>query len=240
MHSSDSLSRAKAWIQSHARGAALAIVPLAAVVTAHAAPILNLPTAHYTCSYTFNPSGSGTCSGGANAITGSPGQIGGTALFLSGDLNLGSSGGSITMMVGGPVAGGIASGTVIPVSWDFDLNAQQSDPPWTLTYTLADTSTSTTLGTDTFSGNNSGEVTGSGSFTTTEASSAGNTLSLRIVLTESGDAEGGANVLVSIPEGTSIDVNPIGNSSVPEPASFGLLGSGLAWLGYRLRKRRNG
>jgi hypothetical protein len=95
------------------------------------------------------------------------------------------------------------------------------------------------LGTGTFSGNNSGTVTGSGSFTTTAGSSAGNSLSLRINFTESGDAEGGVNVIVSIPEGTSIDVLPFNTSGVPEPSTLGLLGAGLAWLGYRFRNRRN-
>jgi hypothetical protein len=239
MQSIDSVSRAKAFIRSHARSAALAIVPLASVVSAHASPIVkNLPTGNYSCSYTVNPSGGGTCSGGATQIPGSLSQVGGTALFLSGELDLGSSGGSIVMSVSGPVAAAIASGTSIPVSWDFDLDAI-TDPPWSLTYSLGDITTSTMLGTATFSGNNSGEVTNNGFLTTTAASAVGNVLSLRITLSEQGDPEGGVDVGVSIPGGTSNDANPFSTNAVPEPSTLGLFGAGFAWLAYRWRKRSN-
>ena len=239
MQSIDSVSRAKAFIRSHARSAALAIVPLAAVVTAHAGPVVNLPTGHYNCSFSIVGGSGGACSGSATTNVGAPGQIGGTSFFLaSGGLNLGSSGGSIIMTVSGPVGAAIPSGTVIPVSWVFDMN-QQTDPPWSITYSLGDTSTPSVLGTHTFSGNNSGEVTGNGSFVTTAASLADDTISLRINFTESGDPEGGVNVIVSIPEGTSIDILPINTSGVPEPSTLGLLGAGLGWLGYRWRNRRD-
>jgi hypothetical protein len=241
MQTIDSVSRAKAFIRSHARTAALVIVPLASAVSAHAIPVVNLPTGNYSCSYTITGGTGGTCSGGATTNPGSPGQIGGTSFFLSGDLNLGSSGGSIIMNVRGPVAAAIPVGTVIPVSWDFGMNPQQQqfDPPWSLTYSLGDTTTAAMLATGMFSGNSSGEITGNGSLTTTAASSSGNTLALRINFTESGDAEGGVNVIVSIPEALSIDVNPFSTNAVPEPSTLGLFGAGLAWLGYRLRKRRN-
>ena len=56
------------------------------------------------------------------------------------------------------------------------------------------------------------------------------------LLTLSGVPE---NVIVdvTVPEGLSVDLGPVGTGT-PEPASLGLMGSGLAWLGYLWRKRR--
>jgi hypothetical protein len=238
MQNIDYVARAKALIRSHARSAVLVIAPLAAAVSAHAGPVL--PTGNYTCSYTVNGTsgGGGSCSGGAYTLAGSASQIGGTRFYLTGELDLGSDGGSILMTVSGTLGAGIASGTPIPVAWDFDLDAI-TDPAWTLTYTLGDITTSTVLATGTFSGNNSGTVTNTGTLTTTAASSSGDDIGLRVLLSEAGDPEGGVDVGVEIPHNGSLDIGPIGASSVPEPASFGLLGSGLAWLGYLWRKRRN-
>jgi hypothetical protein len=238
MQSIDYVARAKALIRSHARSAALVIAPLAAAVSAHAGSI-NLPTGNYTCSYTVDGAsgGGGNCSGGAYTLAGSGSQIGGTRFYLSGGLDLGSSGGSILMTASGTVGQALASGTVIPVAWDFELTAL-TDPPWTLTYTLGDITTSTILATGEFSGNNSGTVTNTGMLTTTAASSSGDNIGLKVLLTEAGDPEGGVDVQVEIPHNGSLDFNPIGNSSVPEPSTLGLLGSGLAGLGYLWRKRR--
>jgi hypothetical protein len=235
------------------RTGALVIVPLAAAASAHAGLITSLPTSNFTISCSGTSTGapgessdvaapiqSGGCSGGADPIAGSAGQIGGVSLWLSnGGVDLGSGTGSITMSVRGP-GPAIPLGTVIPLSWGFDMETaevgSQTDPVWTLAYTLADMTTNTQLAFGSFGGNNSGPVFGSGSLTTTAASSYGDTLALKVQFTELGDPKAGFDVIVQIPEFKSFDVDPL--MGVPEPSSIGLLGAGLAWLSWQWRKCR--
>jgi hypothetical protein len=213
------------------------IVPLI-VAGAAQAVTLALPSGNYTCSYTMNAiSGTGSaCRGGATTLT-NPGVLNGVGFWLAvGGLDLGSQGGSIIMdTIGREPA--LSAGTAIPVSWVFDFSLADGggpgDPAWQLNYTLDDVTSDTILAHESFSGVDFGLVTGNGLITTTASSNAGDILDVRVRLVELGDPEDGYDLQVRIPEYQTIDVG-----NVPEPATFGLAGAGLAWLGWQARKRR--
>jgi hypothetical protein len=147
----------------------------------------------------------------------------------------------------GAVALAIPSGTSISYSYDIIAQTQSFDPTWSLTLAIADEGATsgpatligaTTTITGTY-GSTEQEFTGSGSFSTFAASKAGDILEVYYNLQFSGAA--GVSTIVQVPAGSSIDFDTITLSSpagAPEPSTLGLLGSGLAWFAWKLRKRR--
>lgn len=231
MQTIDSISRAKAFMRSHARTAALVIIPLAAVVSAHAGAIL--PNGNFVCSDTPNVGSGGNCSGGVAA--------GGGALsfYLASGGVLLAGGGTLMEHTNGSVATAITVGSSIPFGYDIGLSAESIDPNYSLNIQIKDTTTSTMLVNSTFPGTfgpGSATLLNSGVFTALGSSNAGDNIVVGYLLTLSSVPEG-VVVDVTVPQGLSVDVGPVG-TGVPEPASVGLMGGGLAWLGYLWRKRR--
>jgi hypothetical protein len=232
MQTIDSITRAKAFMRSHARTAALVIIPLAAVVSAHAGPIL--PNGNFVCSDNPNVGSGGSCSGGVNAAGG------GLSFYLASGGVVLQGGGTLMEHTNGSAGAAITVGSSIPFDYDIGLLAQQLDPSYSLDIQIKDTTTSTMLVNSTFTGTFGPGFTAlgdSGTFTSLGSSNAGDNIAVGYLLTLSGVPE---NVLVTVtvPGNLSVDLGPVG-SSVPEPSTLGLLGAGLAWLGFRFRKGRN-
>ena len=223
-------------MKSHARCAALVIVPLASAVGAHATQVtLSLPSSGFSCSLLPNGGSGGDCSSGAGVTPNS----GGISFFTSSGGFAFSSGGSIQMLTSGSGSGAIGVGALVPYGYAFSLDDEQIDPQWTLEFGILDATTETVILDQIVSGSFGVGTTlfsGSGTFTTLAGTSAGDILNAGFVLSEnSADF-----VDIAIPEGSSVDFGAISNnaSTAPEPGSIGLLGGGLAWLAFQLRKRR--
>jgi hypothetical protein len=232
MQNIDYVSRAKALLKAHARTAALVIVPLAAAVSAHAGAVL--PNGNFQCSYSPNDNSGGNCAGGVNAAGGA------LSFYLSSGGVALQGGGTLMEHSNGSVATAITEGSSIPYSYEIGLFLEETDPSYALEIQIKDTTTSTMLVDSTFTGTfglGSTPVTGSGTFTALGSSNSGDNIVVGYLLTLAG-VPGNGLVTVTVPEGTSVDLGPVGNAGVPEPASVGLMGGGLAALGYLWRKRR--
>lgn len=232
MQTIDSISRAKAFMRSHARTAAMVIIPLAAAVSAHAGPVL--PNGHFVCSDTPNVGSGGTCSGGVTAAGGA------LSFYLASGGVVLAGGGTLMEHTNGSVATAITEGSSIPFSYDIGLFAESIDPNYSLQIQIKDTTNSTMLVNSTFPGTfgpNANTLSNSGSFTSLGSSNPGDNIVVGYLLTLSNVPEG-VLVTVTVPELTSVDLGPVSQSAVPEPSSLGLLGAGLAGLGYLWRKRR--
>jgi hypothetical protein len=210
-------------------------MPLAAAVSAHAASV-TLPTSNFTCS-DDSGFGSGSCTSGSGV---SQTSGGGLSFYLSSGGVLLAGDGSLTESSHGSVSGAIASGASIPYTIDIGLSYFTLDPNYSLEVEVLDTTTDKTLVDSTFSGSygiSGATISDSGSFTAMNGSSGGNTIEVEFTLTLS-NVPGNGRTTVTIPEGESVDIGPITSASTPEPASIGLMGAGLAWLGFQWRKRR--
>jgi hypothetical protein len=243
-----SLARAHAFMKSHARLGALMIAPLAAAVPAHAGSVV-LPTSGFGCTYTDSttPVLGSNCPIGAGGVT----QLGagGVSFSLSsgGGVLQGSSP-TLIEQTTGQVATAIPAGTSVSYSYDFLLSYEAADPNWSLVMELADEGQSpgpaiaiggpSTI-TGTF-GESVQEFSGSGTFQTAIPTNANDYIEVYYILRLSG-LPGNAFTTVQVPAGTSIDFDTISlpspSTGTPEPASFGLLGAGLAWLGWKYRRR---
>jgi hypothetical protein len=235
LENTDYVSRAKALIQSHARTAALVIVPLAAAVSAHAGSV-TLPTSNFSCSVDSNDGFSNCTSGGAGV---SQTSGGGVSFYLSSGGAFLAGDGTVTEGSSGSVAGAIAAGSLIPYSIDIGFGYFTLDPNYSLEIEVRDLTTHVNLVDSTFSGSytSGSSIDQSGSFTTLASSSAGDDLRVEYILTLS-NVPGNGRTTVTVPQGESVDLGPVSNATAPEPASVGLMGGGLAWLAYQWRKRR--
>jgi hypothetical protein len=224
-------------MQKAARTTALVIVPLAAAVSAHASTVI-LPTSNFSCFEVDHGGTSGSCSGGALQLGPSDG-VAGVQLFTLGAIDFGSSGGNLTLSTNGNTSGGtLLSGTTLPVSWDFVLSPQGAHATsdlidWQLT--LAVWASGSLIGSYATSGSGNDTITGSNSIQTDAPASTD--VSLIGKLSWEGDINA-SGIDVSVPEGTSFDFNSPGATAVPEPATTGLLATGLACIACRVRKVR--
>lgn len=248
MENVDYVARAKNLMMRTARTTALVIMPLAAASSGalQAVTIVGpvLPTGNFVCSATDSgteTSCPGTSSDAPLALGGN--GITGVKLFTSGGLTFlgGGSGGTaiLNLQSSGPVfGGGIGTNVSIPLAFDFVLatTGATSVSSWQLNYALSDATTITQLALGSFSGGGIGTfISPPGSSMITDASSKnGDTLEVSAQLTVNWSTSGGS--LTATVPANSFDVN-----ATPEPASLGLIGSGLALLSWRLvrdRKRR--
>lgn len=242
----DFVSRAKALLMSQARTAALVIMPLAAAVETQAAAFL--PTGSPTCDANDNGSAF-SCSGGAaplpeyNGITGASLYTSGPVFFFSGGLA------QLTLATSGFLNESISGGSVIPLKFDFNLNAFSgaSITDWTLTLSIIQ-SLQSDFQLNTASVPGSAVITGTGSDPT--SGTALLTVPAEGYLAEgftivSGQLDvnwgGFGTISIDVPAGSTFDFNLQIDNGVPEPATTGLAGLGLALAaGYRLIKRKDG
>jgi hypothetical protein len=197
-----------------------------------------LPTGGLSCTYTDAFHGTPTtCTGGDSAF-----MTTGVSFYLGGEDNdLGIRGnGSLTESTSETLSSTLASGTAIPYSYDFSLQEENLDPDWQLTIELLDGHTVIATTGTSISGTyglSSEGFSGSGTLTTTAADASGQNLTAEFILTLSG-APDNSLTIVNIAPGSTIDLGPVPASDpTPEPATFGLIGSGLAAAGFVRRKR---
>lgn len=221
-------------------GVALAVVSLGGALSAHASTVV-LPTSGFSCEYT-----DGTTSvNGTNctAGTGSVAQLGAGGLSYSTTADGITLQGNASFLEGtfGQVATAIPSGTVISYSYDFFLQETVFDPSWAFELQIVDDTTSSLFVSTGFIdgtyGTSNLEYANSGTMTTTAATNANDVLTVEYIIDLTG-VPGGDFSTLTIPAGTSIDIQTITTSSVPEPGSLALLAGGLAWLGWKLRRRK--
>jgi PEP-CTERM motif len=232
----DYVARARALMAKTVR-TALVVVPLAAAASLQAGTIVTLPTGNPSCN--FNDGGSGgACSGGASQINADPGDgVHGVSLYTTSPVSFSSnSGGSLSLEVSGQISGGgISIGTVIPLAYDFTITPSTSGDEipfgWSLDFSIDPVVI--VYGADTVSGSGSGTIDGTSSLTISTAIPSGAELSISADLSWS-STTGSGGFEISVPNGSSFDTNAV----VPEPGSMGLLASALAWVGWRLRRRR--
>jgi hypothetical protein len=242
MERTNYVNKAKSLILKTARTTALVIMPLAAAVSAHAGSIA-LPTGNLSCS-TSIPSGS--CQGGEAQLADLGSGVQGLSFFTSGGFTQGfsiSSGTTImTMMLAdfGIVSGGsIPTGTMIPVDWAFSTSASSGATinSWNLAFQLGSGPGFIDDGVVSGGGSGAGFFSGSNTLITTGPILSGSPLYESVLLTLNLNGNFGF-IQITVPNGTTFDFQSVAASSVPEPASVGLIGAGLAFFGALLRRRR--
>lgn len=246
MENTNYVARAKELMMKTVRTTALVIVPLAAAVSAHGGAVL--PTSNLTCT-TIDAFGSGTCTMG-DSQQGSQSGITGVSFFTTsggGPVGFNLSGGStnITLKVGagGNLSGDLMQNDSVGFSFNFNLQSGGSVSAWAITLALGNSLNDFSYGTFFASGSGgSGSFipeSGSGTIVIPSGGVASGSLFWETV-TLSATISGGSFLQINIPGGATIDYNSAAavQSGVPEPASMGLIGSGLAFLGYLFRRRR--
>jgi hypothetical protein len=247
MERTNYVAKAKNLMMSTVRTTALVIVPLAAAVNAHAGSVA-LPTGNYGCS-TVQDGNNGTCNGADFQESNLGSGVQGIAFYSNGPISFAlSSGGTsqitVTMSDWGTTSGTIPAGTQIPVDALFDLTAStdSSIGSWTLTFMLG-----TAIGNDFY-----GSASGSGAV-------GGNSLTISSTLDVSPDIPAGtlyetaqltfsatgseseehASASVDVPNVNTWTFDSVAaTTAVPEPASLGMIASGLAMIGAWIRRRK--
>lgn len=249
MERTNYVAKAKTLMLAAARTTALVIVPLATAVSAHASSIALAASGSPTC--VTSASGS-VCFAGDSPESSLGSGVQGLSFYTSGgstqNLFVSSSGSSVpvTMTMGdsGIMAGTIAAGTLIPVSWDFNmtpLSGSGTIDSWSLVFELGSTSGGSDYGS---AGTSGGSIGSSGStiiggpinLNVLSNILSGNTLFETVLLTMNVTTSQGVQVTVF--NATSWDFDSVASASIPEPATTGLIGAGLAFLGALLRLRK--
>jgi hypothetical protein len=170
----------------------------------------------------------------------------GLSFFTSGGFTQGfniSSGTTIMTMTladFGTVSGGtIPAGTLIPVAWNFTTaaNSGAAITSWNLGFELGSSPGFTNDGAVSGSGSGAGTFSGSSVLTVSNNIVSGSTLYETVVLTLNLNGNFGF-IQITVPTNTTFDFQSVAASAVPEPASVGLIGAGLAFFGALLRRRR--
>jgi hypothetical protein len=247
-----SLEKAKRFIQKTACKTGLLILPLAAATVSHAGTLggPTLPSGGASCALTDSAS-SGSCAGGAfNFGPLGPGGLVGVSLFTSGSVSFGN-GDTATLILSatGPLFGGsIPTGTVIPLSYDFDLDFTNGEAGatvsgWTLDFKLYD-------GADLIG--DSGKIAGvpddpevgqnffdnTPTMTTSSPALVTDILTEQVTLQVSWSPGDVSNLTIDVPVASSFDYNDTDLASVPEPGTLGLTGSVLGIGAFCLRRRK--
>ena len=181
--------------------------------------------------------GSGTCGFDEASSVGADANGNWVDLYTSGDVSAVNNRVILSHSENGDGASGsVFAGEVIPLSWDFFINDGGSggSVSWTMTVDL--TSQDTNL--LTYSIPTQTVAVGShvqGSALMTVAAS-GDPINFNIHLVTGGTLPFSINV----PAGSTIDFNPAGGSTTPEPASLLLSGLGMAALALWKKKRPTG
>lgn len=240
------VSKAKELMLKTARTTALVIVPLAAAVSAQAGTVL-LPTGNAACSTNL----SGSCSGGDVQLADLGSGIAGVSLFMTnGSQTFFFSSGSgvvldLALTASGLLGGSIAGGTTLPVGWNFTLRSLSgSIGSWTLFFELGSVLGASDYGSVGVSGSGGGTFTSPLPTTTFLVVASGGIASGSKLFEEAvlrfnaSTVFTLADVTISVPPGGSFDFNSVAGTSTPEPATLGVMGAGLAFLGALLRRRK--
>jgi hypothetical protein len=236
----NSLDRAKRFLAAKTAKLAMVAVPLAMAVPAAFGQISFSTAAGCTVT-----AGVGTCGVEQLSSTGGNPLANWVDIFTNQAVT--PSNGSISFLTSGSATGIVNSGEIFPVSWDFSLSQQQTQLPGNqsglTTVAPFDVSLNWFLNTDsgTFSftqdlGNLSiGTYIGSATFAPNLAS--GSTASLSSYEIQMSITNDTNFIQVSVPQGTSIDLNS--STATPEPGTFALLGgTGMLGLLWRFRRRK--
>ena len=240
----DFVARAKALFANKTRIGLLA-VPLAIALPAIAAPVTTLPTSNFTCD-----AGGTDCTGVStvqqlalsNNFQGLKFFGPSSGSYALTNFNFSGSSQTLTYSTSGILQTDSFSGSSVPLSYLFSINGIGfgSLDSWTLTYSIFQSGGA--FGTKQFtstSGSVSGTQSGSGDLQFSGVLTAGLFTSVFVSLTATVGNPDGFEVDISVPS-SSFDINPVADS-VPEPATAGLAGLGIALAGgYRLIRRRKG
>jgi PEP-CTERM motif len=190
---------------------------------------------------------SGSCQGGDAQLPALSGGVQGLSFFTSGGFPQtffvsSGSGQSVQMQLAdfGPLTGTISSGTLIPVDWVFSMAgfSGATIQSWTLGFELGSSAGLADYGFASGSGAGGGSVSGSSVLNVTKTIPGGPNLFETVLLTMTVNSTGFGSVQVTVPAGATWDFQSVASSSVPEPASLGMIGAGLAFLGALVRRRR--